>query len=73
MMFFRKRTKEGKQAHDSESAIREGEISSYEEVQSSRQSENSSQEQESLIVKREIRLDLIFKIILSNWKNILYH
>lgn len=68
MMFFRKRTKEGKQAHDSENAIREGEISSYEEVQLSRQSENSSQEQESLIVKREIRLDLIFKIILSNWK-----
>lgn len=66
MTFFKKNPIDRKKASNSEFSVEE--VPSCKENQSNERGETTSNDKESLVVKREIRLDLIFKLILSNWK-----
>ena len=68
MMLFKKNIKENAKAADNEDVINEVSASSLEEVQLG-ETTSSHQEKTSLIAKREIRIDVILKIVLSKWKN----
>lgn len=67
MMLFKKNIKENAKAADNEDVINEVSASSLEEVQLG-ETTSSHQEKTSLIAKREIRIDVILKIVLSKWK-----
>lgn len=67
-MLFKKNIKENAKAADNEDVINEVSASSLEEVQLG-ETTSSHQEKTSLIAKREIRIDVILKIVLSKWKN----
>ena len=68
MMLFKKNIKENAKAADNEDVINEVSASSLEEAQLG-ETTSSHQEKTSLIAKREIRIDVILKIVLSKWKN----